>query len=409
MTVMRVAALLALLAGPAWAQAPDWEAAQLCARQDPCRVAQRTDAGRDGDGHALAIVELALGETNAEGTTCRDNRRQFWLLAEGTAPRLLLDLCNDGYGAAGIGEDEIAITPNQLVYTQSGGSNWRWTVARTVRLAPLAVTSETREGFWTVGANRQEVSWDWTRLTGHGRWWAPPCPFRDRRLSDQEIEAPDPLPYEYTPIPRVDAAAMPGALDAELGSCALQIDAGGSSGFVIAGRPDAASASREWLRVLQLGDHDVLITVGAGPWRGSDRIELWTSSAFGYGTQCLSAAERPNQWTIGIADGRLTRGAGPGAQRPRIVARRERRDGASTIVTFHVQLVDLTHSFAAVLARGDRPRSGRAIATARMRLGRAAVVGEVIYLPSAGLRCAVRDGRLDVVETGRPEMLQAGP
>jgi hypothetical protein len=328
----------------------------------------------------------------------------------------VLDLCNDGYGAAGIGEDEIAVTPNQLVYTQSGGSNWRWTVARTLRLSPLAVTSETREGFWTVGANRQEVSWDWTRLTGNGRWWAPPCPFRDQRLPDEQVEAPDPLPYEYTPIPRIDPAAVPGALEAELGSCALQIDAGGGSGFVIAGRADRAAAAHEWLRVLQLGDHDVLITVGAGPWRrgiggwvNEDHLELWVSSAFGYGTQCLGAGERPSQWGIRIDDGRLTRGVGPGTQRPGIVARHERRDGDATIVTFHLRLSDQTHSFAAVLARGDGQRQGRMIATARMRPGRAAVVGEMIYLPSDGLRCAVRDGRLDIVETGRPEMLQAGP
>jgi hypothetical protein len=413
----RVAALLALLAGPADAQvgapAPDPDAARLCANQDPCRVAQRSDAGRGADGSALAIVELTLGETNAEGQPCRDNRRQFWLLAEGTPPRQLLDLCNDGYGAAGMGEDEIAITPNQLVYTQAGGSNWRWEVGRTVRLSPLAVVSERTVGWWTVGSNSQARTWDWTRLTGNGRWWAPPCPPPGQQMPDDQVEAPDPLPYEYTPIPRVDADAMPGALGAELGSCALQIDAGGTSGFVINGAADAAAASREWLRVLQLGDHDVLITVGAGPWHSGaaswihdDHLELWLSSAFGYGTHCLGADERPSQWGIRIADGRLSRGVGPDAHRPRIVARRERRDGSGTIVTFHLRLAEQTHGFTAVLARGDGQRQGRMIATARVRFGQAGSVGEAVYLPSAGLRCAVRDGRLDVVETGRVEMLR---
>src|SRR5438105_11971596 len=74
MQFLRVAALQALLAGAASAQAaaqaPDPEAARLCANQDPCRVAQRTDAGRGVDGQALAIVERTLGETNAEGRPC---------------------------------------------------------------------------------------------------------------------------------------------------------------------------------------------------------------------------------------------------------------------------------------------------------------------------------------------------
>src|SRR5262249_17464529 len=154
--------------------APDPDAARLCANQDPCRVAQRSDAGRGPDGQALAIVEIVLGETNAEGVSCRENHRQFWLLAELAPPRMLLDLGNDGYGAAGIGEDDVSVTPNQLVYTQSGGSAWRWTVARTVRLSPLAVVSQTSDGFWTVGPNSQSLTWDWTRFTGSGRWWAPP-------------------------------------------------------------------------------------------------------------------------------------------------------------------------------------------------------------------------------------------
>ncbi len=418
MILLRIFALLVLLAMPAAAQvkteAPDADAARLCANQDPCRVAQRSDAGRGPDGRALAVVELTLGETNAEGRTCRENRRQFWLIAQDAAPRLLLDLCNDGYGAAGMGEDDIAITPNQLVYARSGGSNWRWSVVRTVQLSPPAVVSETADGWWTVGPNRQQRSWDWRRLTGRGAWWAPPCPPQGRQLPDDQLESPEPLPYEYTPIPRLDAEAIPGALGAELGSCALQIDAGGESGFVINGTPDAAAAAREWLRVLQLGDRDVLITVGAGPWHSGaaswihdDHLELWLSSAFGYATHCLGAEERPSQWGIRIADGRLTRGVGPDAHRPSIVARRERRAGGGAIVTFHLRLAEQTHSFSAVLARGDGQRQGRMIATARVRFGQAGSVGEVIYLPSAGLRCTVRDGRLDVVETGRVEMLRA--
>jgi hypothetical protein len=59
----------------------------------------------------------------------------------------------------------------------------------------------------------------------------------------------------------------------------------------------------------------------------------------------------------------------------------------------------------AVLARGDGRRPGRAIATSRLRPGVAASVGQVIGIEPAGVRCTVREGRLDLIETGRPEML----
>jgi hypothetical protein len=394
---------------PALAQAPDPDAARLCANQDPCR-AQRSDAGRGADGHALSIIELTLGETNADGLRCRDNRRQFWLLAEGAAPRLLLDLCNDGYGAAGMGEDEIAITPNQLVYTQNGGSNWRWAVTRTVRLSPLAVVGEASEGSWTMGPNAETRSWDWTQLAGRARWWSPPCrPGHHAPDGETMADAPDPLPYEYAPIPRLDPAAAPGALAAELGSCAMRIDAGGE-GFVARGRADAQAASREWLRALALGERDLLITVGTGPWRSGgptwqqdDRVELWVGDTFGYASGCLVRDDRPSQWAIRIADGRVFRGAGPGALRPEVVARRERREDGARIVTLHLRLAEQTQGITAALARGDGRRT---IATARLRGASATSLGQRVYVPAAALRCAVRDGRLDVVETGRVEMLR---
>lgn len=405
------------VAAPAAAQGVDAADQALCGTRADCRVVARSDAGRDAAGRALSVVEIGWPDDNGHRRACDPLRREFWLRADGAAPVRILALCNDGYGAAGIGEDEVTVEPNRLVHVRSGGSNWRWSAANVIRLSPLAVLHTEGGGWWTVGPNREERSWDWTQLAGRRRWWSPPCLPPGQTLSDEAGEAPSPLPFEYAPIPRVAAEAMPaGALGAELGSCAFQVDAGGATGFVLRGRAEPAAAAREYMRILAIGDRDVLITVGSGPWQTGaanwihdDHLELWMGQLGGYIQHCIGRETIPSQWGIRIGDGRVFQGAGPGERRPEVVARRERRAGAARVVTFHLRLPPETHAFTAVLARGDGRRQGRMIATARVRFGEASSLGSFEHIPAAALRCAVRDGRLDVVETGRAEMLAGEP
>ena len=412
------AALAVAIAGAAHGQSGNADpAAALCGSRPDCRVVARSDAGRDAAGRALTVVEIGWPDTNGNNRDCSPLRRQVWLLAGSEAPRRLLDLCNDGYGAAGIGEDELTVGPNTLSHARSGGSAWRWSTVNTIQLSPVAVLRTDGDGSWTVGPNREERSWDWRRLAGHARWWSPPCPPAGRQQSDEEIEAPEPLPFEYAPIPFVQTQSLPAdALRAELGSCAFQIDAGAQQGFLLRGAADPGAAGREYLRILAVSERDLLITVGAGPWQTGaanwihdDHIELWVGGLVGYATHCLGPDERPSQWGIRIGDGRIFQGAGRGTKRPEIVARRERRDGAARIVTFHLRLAPETYSYTAVLARGDGRRQGRMIATARVRFNEASALGGRQVVTPAALRCTVRDGRLDIAESGRAEMLNDEP
>lgn len=411
-TAVAIGALVAV-GSIAAAQGVDAVGQALCGTRAECRVVARSDAGRDAAGRALTVVEIGWPDTNGNNRECMSLRRQVWLLAGGEPPRRVLELCNDGYGAAGIGEDELTVGPNTLTHARSGGSAWRWSIVRTIQLSPLAVLRSEGDGWWTVGPNREDRTWDWTRLAGRRSWWSPPCLPAGQTLSDEEGEAPSPLPFEYAPIPRAAAEAMPaGALQAELGSCAFQVDAGGATGFVLRGRADPAAAAREYMRILAIGDRDVLITVGSGPWRTGaanwihdDHLELWMGQLGGYIQHCIGRETSPSQWGIRIGDGRVFQGAGPGERRPEVVARRERRAGSARIVTFHLRLPPDTHAFTAVLARGDGRRQGRMVATARVRFGEASSLGSFEHIPAAALRCAVRDGRLDIVESGRAEML----
>jgi hypothetical protein len=372
------------------------------------------------------VVELAIPNGGDDPVrACRPHRRQFWLMD--APPRLLLDLCNDdGYGAAGVGDDRVTVGPNRITHTQNGGSAWRWSTVRVVQLSPLQVQRDAYRDWWSLGPNVSQSEWDWRRFAGTASWWAPPCD--SGGAAPDNVRAPTPLPYEYAPIPRLTAPAVPAnATDAELGSCALAVDAAGRGGYVVAGQAapatPATAAANEWLRALQIDDGTVMITIGNGPWTtpssgaavaNDDHVEIWLGGRVGYGAHCLDPRDQPTRWLIAIPDARLTLASGDPARRFEVVVRRERQVGAGnpssgSVVTFVLRLPPDTPSLTAVLARGDGRRPGRAIATSRLRARVAASVGQVMALDAAGLRCAVRDGRLDLIETGRPEMLLREP
>ena len=76
-----------------------------------------------------------------------DGGQEYWLVEGASAPHLLLKLCNDGYGAAGVGVDEITIGDNRFTHFQAGGSNDRWETTDTIRLAPQTLLRVESCGF----------------------------------------------------------------------------------------------------------------------------------------------------------------------------------------------------------------------------------------------------------------------
>ncbi len=415
----------------------------LCGLREPCRVAMVSAAGGGAGGARLTVVELALPAPDPEAggppatapevrePECHPYRREFWLLQDGAGalpPRLVLTLCNDGYGAAGVGEDEVTVGDNRLVHTQSGGSNWRWSRTRTVRLSPLTVLGEQWDGWWTVGlANVEAGRWDWTRFAGRVEWSAPACgPDGQPPELDEDAERvpgevrPD---YAYVPIPMMAAETLPeGAGGAALGSCAVQVDARDGDGFVIHG--DAAGASAgEWMRLLLIDQpRTLLVSVrtdgewrsGASNWIHDDHLELWLGPMASYYSHCLDSADRPRQWGIRITDGTVFDAWGQPDDRPRVESRQQRADtgpsGAGSIVTFRLALPegDESDNITVVLSRGDGAHhQERLIATSRLRAGDGATLGRSFFVAADAAHCAVRDGRLDLIDSGLPAILGA--
>ena len=165
---------LLLTAGPV-AATPLPEAAiergTICGARTTCRMAEPRPAGTDPAGTPLRIVHLTLGlpdkPADAPDEGCRgndgnarDGGEEYWLLRPGSAPRRILALCNDGYGASGVGEDTVTVGRNLLTHHQYGGSSLRWTDRRDIRLEPLGVSRRAGCGYRSTGGpGRPGASW----------------------------------------------------------------------------------------------------------------------------------------------------------------------------------------------------------------------------------------------------------
>jgi hypothetical protein len=125
----------AVLAGSSAARAqgaPPQIGAAACEGRSPCRVEEVLDAGQDAAGASLYVVRVLRSppdHPHADGSPAYDgNCAQFeWLLvsraAEGgrTHVRPLLEVCSDGYGAHGMGDDTVEVSANRFRHTRVAG------------------------------------------------------------------------------------------------------------------------------------------------------------------------------------------------------------------------------------------------------------------------------------------------
>jgi hypothetical protein len=128
-------------------------AAAVCGARKPCEVLELKKAGSD-----LLVVSLTTDPERA-----RDASPPFdpcvpyehWLLRTRghsiVEQREILRLCNDGYGASGVGQDTILVEPNLFTHRQSGGSGWRWEHVRALELSPLRMKTTGWSGGSMIG------------------------------------------------------------------------------------------------------------------------------------------------------------------------------------------------------------------------------------------------------------------
>lgn len=396
------------------------DVAPMCKDRKPCSLVAATPAGKDAQGRALIVVELNLGPKNPDNDAsderfnCRPYAREFWLWTAGAAePRRVLALCNDGYGASGVGEDEIKIQANRMVHSQYGGSAWRWNIGRTIELSPLRVLSEESCSYHNVNIGYSLSRWDWQRLAGERRWYPQACKDGDKRADEKT--RPDwcdarRATHRHALIPRLDGAMPAGAL-AHLGSCAAAFDESGQRGFVTFGKPRPRGAE---LRVLMTSARDLVVSVtdtafatGAASWLADDHVELWIGTDQS-GLSCSDSKIKLAQWAIGL-DGKVHHGAGDKAGPPAVAARAARTDGGRRQVTLHIRLPaienDYLRAVTVVFSKSEGGRQARLTATSPIRRGDETTLSSVYRLEPKAARCAVRAGQLDLVESGLPALL----
>ncbi|MBB3228908.1 hypothetical protein FHW69_003556 [Luteibacter sp. Sphag1AF] len=408
------------LTGLASAKPPvDADAAALCKGVTPCEVRDVKPAGRSEAGKDMKVVRLWLGESVGKGDNlqkCGDyddgdehGHMQFWLLGGRDGKRKLLDLCNDGYGAAGVGQDTVEVKPNLFIHTQNGGSAWRWGNSANVKLDPLTVLSEESSSYWNMGENNSNMAWDWTTFTGKADWFVPTCNAAGEAPEPQSVGGGD-VSYPYKPIPRMESADLPGgAAQAMLGTCSVQVGADGKGGFLLRGKDQPASSA--WMRVLGVGKDELMVTVGGADWTHGasnwifdDHLELWFAPE--PSSTCMSSDAVLSQWAVGIADGTLRQGykAKPETG-PKLLSR---TTGADHAVTYRFKLpADLysTNSISVVLSLGNGTKQLRMVGTSPVKLGKATTMGGFFDVAAGGARCEVEGGQLNRKASGLPVLL----
>ena len=400
--------MLALESTPAFATKP--LKAQLCRGRVPCKVAKVYPAGKTRNGQPIRVIELNIGRKNPDGGPgCRPFRREIWRVI-GPANRVgvlrLMTLCNNGYGAAGVGDDKIRVTANRLVHHQYGGSNWRWDVKRTVSLDPVRVLREESCSFHTISVGFDMTFWDWRNFRGRQI-----MKFKPGKDGDDVGCVPKQATHRFPLIPHFGKGIglAPKAAPA-LGSCALEVRADGGRGYILRGRKVAAGQGAS-LRVLALGDDTLLITVedtafsGGKGWRDSDHVQVWQGGYMSIDADQLH--DTPvRMFAVRAADGKPFLGHGKTKARPDVVFHKVTRRPGGVTLRLRLKMPRKLRSLTVAYGKIKAGKLLRLTATSKLRPGSATTLGAAHILRHGGAWCAVKNGRLEAINRGNRVILK---
>jgi hypothetical protein len=400
----------------------------ICGTRSTCEIFETHDAGRSPAGVPLAVAEiyLDLADKSPDGPEdgCRDSPGgiEYWLLEGEAPPRRILKLCNDGYGASGVGEDDVKVGPNRLDHSQYGGSAWRWIAEVTLSLSPLRRLASADCSFnvveaGTMGARETDYAAMRTRTV-----------VDDPAFQKEEIAGcPDWPPddgFKARPGPgllaaysifenalRAPRAPQPQPAGVTLDGCFPAVTTAGANGFLVTG--DAAPAGEAAaMQVFAETAHSLLVQVAdplaasparAASWTDRPHVEIWTAAAKGLDAQPFGARTRQ---TIVELDGTVHAGAGKPESLP-TVERWEGRDGSGrVVVVLRITWADdapFQHGVAVGYSQAKDGKQLRAVATTGIENGRPLLLPRTFYATIGGewfddgpppLSCTLRDGRL---------------
>jgi hypothetical protein len=398
--------------------APSTVQGAVCQDRSPCRVIETLDAGRSDDGVKLNVLHVVLDddqpitESEVDSPSCRPYPEEYWLQEVGqdsqTHYRRLFAFCNDGYGAAGVGEDNVTVGPNRITLERAGGSAWRWDFSATYQLVPERPLSRRGRSYHAAIGGCLETETDYRTLTQRG-WFDPPPP--EDTLSEETTFCDQKTALgQFLGLPRLedgdsDLVAKLEKQAAGLGDCALVLKAGGGedTGFVIHGQPEPSAKTE--VRVLAPTVNTLLVQIrdpGRTPavsanWIHDDRLELWFGPSLSDGYPRAERQRELRQFGVRLADGAVFAGYGKSKALP-VVRRWQRGDARLMLVDWSDAGLE-PYAVTVVYGQGDGRRQGRMIATSALRYGNPDTLGQFWAFPA---NCELRDGVLNVGEL-RPE------
>ena len=393
----------------------------ICGARSSCKLIA-TDAGQGAQHEALTVVEAKFAladkphdapeqgctnDSGEENAAEYDGGHEFWLIAGDAAPKRLLALCNDGYGAAGVGTDDIKIGPNQIAYEQNGGSAWRWDVTKRIQLSPLRVLHELDCSFNDIAPGTAQVT-EIDRLHLHARsvGYVAGLKFGD----DDGVDCPDWPTGPDSTLPTGPklaggyAVPMPGGPGADglgtaypggiaLGDCALQLSTDGLHGFMVFGKP-VESANAATLRVIMETASSLLIQIydptaaaelksgKAKTWIGQPHIEVWTAEM-----ENPEDNDGPNgqlwsfhQFAIGLDD-KTYPGTKAFSPLPRVMHWAAKDEAGRDVTVYRVTFQDEDHrpsfGLGVVYSQAEHGKQARLVSNAQI------VKNKPLYLPDA--------------------------
>lgn len=302
---------------------------------------------------------------------------EYWLVNGDEPPRLLLEICNDGHGASGVGEDLVSIPGDgTLRYQVNGGSAWRWDRDVAISLAPLQRMTERSSGYWTVGENNETASWDHTTFSGQTQWAAPKCDTKNG--PSQEI-----VERAFTRIPSVAPVASfvdGGWKSSGLGACAATLREDGS----------ARLAAVVMDGVVYVEAEDDVIS-------GRDLLEIWTHpEAPSYSSHCVETDEAVTGLSISPESGKPKARGRTDLTPPVLLEGALDKERRVFRAAFRLPRPDA--ALTVVYRDNDQGRGyRRVLETSGLDTRDATTLGRVRIVPPSEATCVLVDGKLEAV------------
>jgi hypothetical protein len=392
--------------------------AAICGKRTTCKLVAIHPAGK------LQVAEVLFGVKDkpddapdegcktATGDDPANGGTEYWLL-NGAKPTNVLSLCNDGYGAAGMGEDNVTFSNNRMVHVQNGGSSWRWDNTDTLSLVPLRILSQASCSFHNVEPNTGTLDQvDFVNFRAKEIRKDPGAKWSD---ADSDIGCPDVKPAAFAKLQAVPGDKLvaayplmtPGngndlgiqniSAGTVLGSCAMTLSTDGANGFLTFGKPaDTAHAAQ--MRVLAVNSKTLLLQIYdpvAAPapvgksWISGAHAEVWLKGGY---DDSEGAPKRSELGQIAIdLDGTLhTVGTAAPPQVKRWTGKDEK--GRSVTVLL-LAWADDAGSMAISYSQAENGKQARLVTNVAMVRGVPAYIPGVLGMQNT---CAVRGGRVEL-------------